>query len=305
MVAHFKVSAEHVPVHRITKENVEDLLGRRAPWFRQGKLRGEGRHFAACPYCGNPIQFMGLYKRQENSPRPYGSHSGVAIEGFSFNALDLEYCPYKLKNLAHGKMQRRQMGPIAKQMIEIAISEFDRIVLILRDDFGFNFSDAFAEQMLEQWFDSEAYLYTGAHLRNLPWMVAYFAPAMNLFGQLVAKNAELTCKIRAKVPQAKISDSGRLDKGSSWYTLNLQCLHHSVRIEEADGTLVESLTLRVQDFTEANEPSKAPIVYRKQIIFNPERFEALIHTPPERAKRNESLLMRAQTIAKKWRCCHV
>ena len=296
MVVHFKVSAGHVPAHTITKENVEDLLGRRAPWFRQGQLRGDDRHFAVCPYCDNPIQLKGLYKQQENSPRPYGSHTGNVIDGFPFDALDLEFCPYKLKSHAHSKAQRRQTGPVAMQLIDTAISEFDRIVLILRDDFEFCFSDAFAGQMLDQWLDSEAYLYTGAHLRNLPWMVAYFAPAMNLFGQLVATNAELTTKIREKVPQAKIPDSGRLDKGSSWYALNLQCLHHKVMVDEADGTLVESLTLRVQDFTKTNEATNAPIIYRKQIVFNPERFEALIHTPPERARRNEILLRLAQTI---------
>lgn len=305
MVAHFKVRAGRVPAHTITKENVEDLLGRRAPWFRQGQLRGDDQHFAVCPYCDNPIQLKGLYKRQDTSPRPYGSHTGTAIEGFSFDALDLEFCPYKLKSHAHGKEQRREMGPVAQQLIDTAISEFDRIVLILRDDFGFYFSDAFAEQMLDQWFDSEAYLYIGAHLRNLPWMIAYFAPALNLFGQLVAGNAELTALIREKVPQAKISDSGRLDKGTSWYLLNLQCLHHKAAVDEGDGTLIESLTLRVQDFTKTNEAAKAPTIYRKQIDFNPARFEALIHVPPERARRNESLLRLAQAIAKKRGFNHV
>jgi hypothetical protein len=305
MVAHFKVNAGCVPAHTITKENVEELLGRRIPWFQQGQFRGDDRHFAICPYCDNPIQLKGVYKRQENSPRPYGSHTGYAIDGFPFDALDLEFCPYKLTNHAHDKDQRRQLGPMATQLIYTAISEFDRIVLILRDDFGFFFSDAFAGQMLDQWFDSEAYLYTGAHLRNLPWMVAYFAPALNLFGQLIAKNAELTAQIREKVPQAKISDVGRLNRGSLWYALYLQCLHHKVAVNEAAGTLVESLTIRVQDFTQTNEAASAPTIYRKQIVFYPERFEGLMHTPQERAQRNESLLSLAKTIAKKRGINHV
>ena len=300
MVAHFKIEAGRVPVHAITKENVEELLGRRAPWFRQGKLRGDDKHFAVCPYCDNPIQLKGLYIRNENSPRPYGSHTGVAIDGFRFNALDLEFCPYKLKNQTHGITQRRPMGPIAEQLISTAISEFDRIVLILRDDFEFPFSDKFAGQMLEQWFDSRAYLYTGAHLRNLPWMVAYFAPAMNLFWQTVGKDSELAAQIREKVPQAAISESGRLEKGKSWFQLYLQCLHHKVAVSEDDGMLTESLTLRVQDFSTVNEAAKAPTIYVKNIVFNPERFEALIHTPPERARRNASLLSLARGIAEKW-----
>lgn len=304
MVAHFKVRAGRISAHTITKENVEDLLGRRPPWFRQGKLREDDRHFAVCPYCDNPIQLKGLYKRLDSSPRPYGSHTGNAIDGFHFNALDLEFCPYKLTNHAHGKEQRREMGPVAMQLIDIAISEFDRIVLILRDDFGFCFSDAFAGKMLDQWFDSEAYLYIGAHLRNLPWMIAYFAPAMNLYGQPVGQNSELVALISKMVPQAKISEAGRLDKGKSWYSLDLQCLRHKVEAE-ADGTLTESLTLRVQDFTMTNEASNAPTVYKKQIVFNPERFEALIHTQPERAHRNEGLLKLALAIAKKRGINHV
>jgi hypothetical protein len=299
MVAHFKIEAGQRPAYAITKDNVEELLGRRAPWFRQGKYREDDRHFGVCPYCDNPIQLKGLYIRRENSPRPYGSHSGNAVDGFHFNALDLEFCPYKLTTHAHGKAQRRPMGPAAEKLIAMAVSEFDRIVLILRDDFGFRFSDRFAGQMLDQWFDSRAYLYTGSHLRNLPWMVAYFAPAMSLFGQRIGDNAELTACIREKVPQAAVSEAGRLEKGTSWFVLNLQCLHHKAAVSDDDGTLMESLTLRVQDFTTTNEAANAPTIYTKTIIFNPERFEALIHTPQAGTWRNENLLSLARGIAEK------
>lgn len=300
MVARFKVTTGRVLSHSITKENVEELLGRRAPWFRQGTYRGDDRHFAVCPYCDNPIQLKGVYVRKEGSPRPYGSHTGTAIEGFPhFDAIDLEFCPYKLKHHAHGKNDRRPMGQAALLLIDTVIAEFDRIVLILRDDFEIDFSDKYAEQMLDQWFDSRAYLYTGANLRNLPWMVAYFAPAMSLFGQMIGKNIELAAQIRERVPQAVISERGRLDKGRSWYALYLQCLHHRVAVDEKDGTLTESLTLRVQDFSDTNVAADAPTIYRKKIDFNPERFEGLIHTPPERARRNEKLLEIARVVAKR------
>jgi hypothetical protein len=299
MVAHFKVSAGRTPVYEITREHVESLLGRRPPWFRQGQERGDDRHYAVCPYCDNPIQLKGLYKRQEGSPRPYGSHTGRPVEGFQFDPLDLEFCPYRIKGQTHGKDARRDMGPAARQLIAMAISEFDRIVLILRDDFGFPFSDRFAGRMLDQWLDSQGYRYTGAHLRNLPWMVAYFGPSQSLYGQAVGANADLTDRIRTKVPQARISDSGKLEKGAAWYALDLQCLHHRVDVRQEDGALIESLTLRVQDFTKTNEAATAPTIYRKEIVFNPERFEALIHTPPERQRRTAGLLDMARSIAAK------
>jgi hypothetical protein len=234
------------------------------------------------------------------SPRPYGSHTGGPVEGFQFDPLDLEFCPYRLKRQTHGKDARRDMGPAARQLIAMAISEFDRIVLILRDDFGFPFSDRFAGRMLDQWFDSQGYRYTGAHLRNLPWMVAYFGPSQSLYGQSVGANADLTDQIRTKVPQARISDFGRLEKDAAWYSLDLQCLHHRVDVRQEDGALIESLTLRVQDFTKTNEAAKAPTIYGKAMVFNPERFEALIHTPPERQRRTAGLLEIARSIAAKW-----
>lgn len=297
MVAHFKVSAGRGPVYEITRENVEELLGRRAPWFRQGRHRGDDRHYAVCPYCDTPIQLKGLYRKREDSPRPYGSHTGQEIAGLAFNLLDMKFCPYLTENRHPHRDARREAGPVAAELIDMAIAEFDRIVLILRDDFGFPFSGRLAGRMLEQWFDSQGYLYVGANLRNLPWMVAYFAPALDLFGQPVGKNAELADQIRTHVPQAHVAESGSLEKGEAWYAIGLQSLHH--KIGEQDGVLVESMTLRVQDFTKTNEPAQAPTLYRKSIVFDPDRFERLIHTPQSRARRNDALLDLARQIAER------
>lgn len=301
MVAHFKVTPGRVPVHRVNRDNVEELLGRRAPWFRPGQHRNEDRHYAVCPYCDNAIQLKGVYKETLEGARRYGSHLGKQVEGFAFNRLDLEFCPYKIKASARSKSSRRASGPISNELIELAIAEFDRIVLILRADFGFQFSDRFAGRMLDQWLDSEGYLYTGAHLRNLPWMIAYFGPAQSLYGQFVGNNADLTEGIRAKVQAASLTSQGQLtsDKTKTFFKLELQCLHHRVAIDAEDGNLIETLKLRVQDFSRSNEPAKAPKVYETQIAFDPDRFEALIHVPPERAKRNEALLALARDIAAK------
>ena len=209
----------------------------------------------------------------------------------------MEFCPYLSKNRHPHRDARREAGPVAGELIDMAIGEFDRIVLILREDFGFPFSDRLAGRMLDQWFDSQGYLYVGANLRNLPWMVAYFAPALDLFGQSVGRNAGLADRIRTQVPQARIAESGRLEKGKAWYAIELQCLHH--KLGEQDGVLVESMTLRVQDFTKTNEPAKAPTVYRKSIVFDPDRFERLIHTPQSRARRNDALLDLARQIAER------
>jgi len=304
VVAHFKIREGRLPAFDITPELVEERLGRRPPWFQGGQARGDDRHFAVCPYCDNPIQLKGIYRRQPTSPRPYGSHTGVPVDGFHFDALDLEFCPYRLKRKTHDKQARRAMGPMAQQLIDTAVAEFDRVVLILRDDFGFRFSDTFAERMLDQWFDSQGYLYAGAHLRNLPWMIAYFGPVQDLFGQPIARNAELADAIRSGVPQVHISERGLLlrQQGKTpWFLIQLQCLHHRIAIEEEGDELIERLKFRVQNFTDTNDAGLAPTLYTKEIIFRPQRFEALIHTPSERAQRDQGLLERAQNVAKKKR----
>ena len=150
MVAHFKVTPGRVPSHKVSRENVEELLGRRAPWFKPGQQRGDDRHFAVCPYCENAIQLKGIYKQTDGKARHYGSHVGTELDGFQLNKIDLEFCPYKLKTSTRSKGSRRAAGPVSRELIELAIAEFDRIVLILRDDFGFTFSDAFANRMLDQ-----------------------------------------------------------------------------------------------------------------------------------------------------------
>ncbi|MCG5077106.1 hypothetical protein [Paraburkholderia tagetis] len=299
MTAHFKVSAGRTAIYPVTREQVEDRLGRRAPWFRPGPLRGDDKHFAVCPYCDNAIQLKGVYHRHERSPRAYGSHVGTPVEGFAYDLTDLEHCPFRLSRKSHGKSDRRAMGPVARQLIDLAVSEFDRIVLILRDDFGFRFSDAFAERMLDQWFDSRGFCYTGAHLRNLPWMIAYFGPTQKLFGQPIGQNDELANHIRECVPRAKILETGRLDKGV-WIELYVQCLHHRMEVKIDTGELRESMKLRVQDLTSSNDATVAPTIYQNEIIFDAERFERLIHTPKERARRDEGLLERAQKIGAKW-----
>ncbi|MEY1557988.1 hypothetical protein AB3Y40_20355 [Yoonia sp. R2331] len=64
-----------------------------------------------------------------------------------------------------------------------------------------------------------------------------------------------------------------------------------------DGDLSETLPVRVQDFTDTNDPDKAPTLHRFTITFQPDRFEALMSTPADRAKRNEALLELAQEMS--------
>lgn len=304
MVAQFKVSVEDTEIHPINRETIEYLLAGRFPWFQRNNHRSGDQYFAICPWCNNPIQLKGLYRKQGNSPHPYGSHAGKPVAGFPhFNTTDLTYCPYRLKQRTHKKDDRRTMGEVAQQLVEQVVNEFDRIVRVLRDDFGFAFSNKFAEKMLDLWFSSKGYLYTGAHLRNLPWMVAYFGPNESLYGQYIGGNSELVNAVKEHVLGAKITKVGQLTHAAEggFFKLQLQCLHHRFGQIVDSEVLPESMILRVQDFSKTNFPEKAPTIYEKTIIFDPDRFDRLIHTATGHANRNTALLHIAQTVAARWR----
>ena len=85
-------------------------------------------------------------------------------------------------------------------------------------------------------------------------------------------------------------------RDGGWMDLRKKTLKHSSVITAADQ-LEETVDVRVQDFTQTNAPDKAKEVFRYRISLQPNRFEALMATPPERAGRSPRLLEIAQEIA--------
>lgn len=301
MVVSFKMRSGSQRVYPVTLDKVETMLGRNPPWFVVQQSPLTSYHVAVCPYCDNPVRLKGLHKRIERSPRPYGEHVGKPVYGFNFDAAAHQYCPYVLRKTSNKPTDRRGFDPLAEKLIDLAVSEFDRIVLILRDDYGFWISDALALRMLKVWFADQGYLYTGAHLRNLPWMVGYFAASEKLFGQPIGRKQDLADAITAQVKTAEFDRGGRLQAKRAWVDLRMQTLKHRSIVQD-DHSLKETTDVRVQDYTGGNNPDRAKEVFRFTITFRPDRFEALINTPTHHAKRNQKLLDEARKIANEYVC---
>lgn len=291
MVREFKLRRGRYPVYRIEPVEVETHIGRQHPWFVRGN---PDRHYALCPFCENPIQLKALYNRSEKSPAPYGSHVGKPIEGFYFDENAQSACPYTAQGHSYRHGDKRPLDNLAKELQTTAFAEFDRIVLILRDDLGFRFSDAFAVRMLESWLTSEGYRYGGAHLRNLPWMILYFGGSANLYGQPITPNPDLVDAIDASVPASSLDSKGRLTSNGEFFRVELQALDHVCEIEE--GQLKERLAIRVMDYTNAQSSDDAQEVFRTSVFFSPARFEGLVNTPDKRAKRDRGLLKAANEL---------
>ena len=170
---------------------------------------------------------------------------------------------------------------------------------MLESAYGFPISLQLAQEMLRGWFGHQGYLYTGVHLRNLPWMVGYFGGAASLYGRKIGLNIDLANAVTGAVPGAFIESTGQLLRRGPWFDVQMQTLKHQSKVH--DHELVETMDMRVQDFTRAQAAGDAPTLYRHTIQFDPDRFEALLQTPIGRARRNEVLLAVARDIEEAYR----
>lgn len=79
----------------ISQESYMGCTGGVAPWRRDGD-KGPS-YYAVCPLCDNPIQIVGLFRRQEESRarRPYGRHHRGDVPGLCRYDEDAYlHCPY-------------------------------------------------------------------------------------------------------------------------------------------------------------------------------------------------------------------
>lgn len=294
MVLRFKLRTEDRVSYKISKDEVETRIARNRPWFVAGTERRDDRHYAVCPWCDNPIQLKALYRR-DTTKRPHGSHTGKPQAGVGRFDLSRQLdCPYRLTRQPRGKDERKAAGGPDAALIAFARDEFDRIVLTLRRDLGVRFSNEAAGRMLRSWMDNSGFLYRYINFRNLPWMIAYLSVPLNLYRQR-GFTAEMRASITEKVSSAGFDKDDRLQSTAPWLVLTLQSLHHRIR-REPDDTIDESMKLWVKDYSATNDPTSAPLVYETVVTFDHDRFERLVATPPDRARRDHGLLEIAKQI---------
>lgn len=243
----YKVRIEDTESKIIDKEGFEAETFRRDPWYQPGSA-GKLAQFAVCPACDNPVQLVGLYELPPNVKNPFGKHATKSIRGIApFDSEARNDCPY-FQPRQHKKTERKtRFDGVPRKILKLLIEQFDRVVYILEKETQLVLSENALRGMLQRYKGERGYLYTGATLRNVPWIFAYMSDATRLFGQKVIGNAELVKAIAAEVPGAEISSTGRLESkkvpGSkaAYFDLKMSFIRHRiVKDSEASG-LVESM----------------------------------------------------------------
>ena len=289
----FKLMANDLQTYPINLKTVEDVIDAKEPWFVADShyRKGDHRYYGVCPYCSNPIQLVALYKKSEKLNRPPGGsaalpgtasrclpdgrHVPKPVEdiGIYDEAAKLD-CPYFKNNRPLRKNRRRAFSPLANAIQDIAVQHFDRCIDIISDDIGFRPSFSLCRRMLHVFFSAQGYLYSGAHLRNVPWMIAYFAKGENLYGQVIPANTGLARALIEKVPDAVFNERGQLKTRGKYFRINFNCTRHRCIIRN-DGSLRETIDLRVKNYTDTMIPLDAPTVFTKRIVMDQDHFERL------------------------------
>ncbi len=153
--------------------------------------------------------------------------------------------------------------------------------------------------MLERYKGERGYMYTGATLRNVPWIFAYMSDATDLFGQDVGGNEQLAAAIKRQVPGAQIDRRGRLlavdhpGPKKPFIDLKMSFIRHRISKDSEDASLNENMELVV---SRKLKDSSLVEIHRETIQFEHVWFERLIYLPSERAQRNPERIALAREV---------
>lgn len=283
----YKLKVEDWVGQPIDKDAYEIATMRREPWYQEGS-GDKLSQFAVCPACDNPIQLVGLYHLPANVSSPYGKHTTSGVQGIA--PLDTEArnnCP-NFKPRQHQKTDRKtKFDGVPRRIVKILIEQFDRVVYILERHTQVQLSDNALRGMLERYKGEQGYLYTGATLRNVPWIFAYMSDATPLFAQRVDGNTELTNAIRTQVPAANVDAKGRLGAAplpggkSSFIDLKMSFIKHRIVKESEASGLKESMVLVVSH----SQKGVLSDVFNQELPFETRWFDNLIQMPDDDPRR--------------------
>ncbi|MFR7660202.1 MAG: hypothetical protein ACLUWL_03510, partial [Bifidobacterium longum] len=134
----------------ISQESYMGCTGGVAPWRRDGDTGPS--YYAVCPLCDNPIQIVGLFRRQEESRahRPYGRHHRGDVPGLCRYDEDAYlHCPYADPNhRTDTRARRHPKDQTGRALYGLMRGEFDRVTLAWERFSGIHLGPGAARDML-------------------------------------------------------------------------------------------------------------------------------------------------------------
>lgn len=293
----YKLQLEHTGAKKIDRDTFEKETRCREPWYQDGSRKRS--QFAVCPACDNPIQLVGLYELPKNLDQPYGKHTTTAIQGIGPSDVETrECCPY-FKPRQHEKTARKKgFEGTPRKILTLLIEQFDRVAYIIEKQINVALSAATLRGMLERYKGERGYMYTGATLRNIPWIFAYMSDATDLFGQRVAANEALAKAISDSAPGATINENGRLaaqalpSKKTNFVDIKMSFIRHRFHRDSEAGPLEESMELVISQSCNRELMD----IHSEKIEFDHAWFERLVQLPVDHKNRRMDRVALAREV---------
>jgi hypothetical protein len=271
----YKIRPGAYPEKEITSDNFEKDTRKKKPYYIN-----EDVQYAICPRCDNPIQIIGLYKKLAVTEKPYGRHVPKDIPKLArYDQEAYDYCPLANPQKPRPDARRKKLSDISRAILRLLRDEFDRVVYILSQDTGIDFSDNLLREMLRTFIAAKGFLYPWATNGNLPWMFGYMAHSKPLFGQRLVETCTLRKNILAFAPNAVFSERGYLTNNGGYLDPIQFCfMHHKFENNGHDETL---------KFLVSQSRSEGDVTLHEEILhIDQRRFLNLLAVPAEKAKRN-------------------
>lgn len=296
----FKLKTGIQPVYKISKDIFETITKKEYPYYQ---IKDNHQScYAVCPECDNPIQIIGLHKKNvESGGKTFGRHHVHSIKNLaSYSEIDYDNCPFSNPNRTKNSQLRAVKSKVSKRILETLKQHFDQVIAILNDQTNMHISLNLAEKMLDSYLACEGWRYRDASLYNLPWTFAECSPALPLFGRLILNNSPLYRAIESKCPEVEfvhnysLADYKRVQQHDRQYVnLDFVFLNHQKEIVEE--TLKESIDFLV---IRPNEDNR--IIFSKTIRIDSYSFSQCIFSDDKITKDEEQskhlLEMAAQKI---------
>lgn len=280
----YKLAPGPVIVKEITVANFEADTKKKLPYYVDENLQ-----YAVCPRCDNPIQILGLYKKLQNTDKPFGRHVAKSIAHLAkYDQEAYDFCPLARPQHPNPEARRRNTAKTPAHLLVLLKEQFDRIVYILRRDTDILFSPNLLARMLTTFIKAEGYAYSWASANNLPWTFMHMSFAHSLYGQKIREDSDLKKAILQNVPEASFDKNGRLIAEAGTYLSPLTFCFMNHQLAMKNGTLDESFDFVVSQ--QAKDSRETRDVFCKTLFIDQSYFLNLINLPPERAKREERLL---------------
>lgn len=240
-------------VYAIDKKSYEENA---TPKYAYEEITASGkRAYAVCPYCDNPIVLYGIVSELADR-NPYGAHVRKSVKKFSYNERTFSYCPAYTGRQTPRKADRYEhMQPINREIYNCLRGNLSSAVYILSQDLGLLLSEKEVEGMLRGYLASEAYMYCGATLYNIPWMLLYFSGEyIPLWHARVRKGSWLHEFLRERKDLSLspvISSKGEettylcVEKTGKWLDLRLDFVEHEQKYSSKEDVVRGTIAVRL------------------------------------------------------------